>query len=152
MRIIMFVIAVLLLGLGAWKIPQLDIENVGELAIAVVLVVAVAGQFVAAGFATRSLKDDEPFFSSFTIWSALGAGVFIWIVYNIDVMEKLTPESLQLLMFASISFLVTNMQIGLLWPREETVEEAADDKEDSRPDDEEADEPENSEPAGEGKE
>ena len=117
--------------LGAWKLLGMDL-SVGGTIVGWLMLATVVGQCVLAGLLARLLREKEPIISIFTLWGALGTTVFCWVVYNLDGMGDLTPPELRLLTMMGVSFQLTCILLGLVWPKpelkaeEEDAESAAD--------------------------
>ncbi len=93
----------------------------------------VVGQCVLAGFLARLLREKEPIFSIFTLWGALGTTVFCWVVYGLNNMTAgkfhtlgLTPAEVYLLTMMGVSFQLTCILLGLVWPKPELEAEEKD--------------------------
>ena len=125
MRKVMFILGGILGLLGAWKLLGMDL-SVGEMIVAWLVLATVVGQCVLAGFLARLLREKEPIISIFTMWGVLGTTVFCWVVYNLDNMGDLTPPELRLLTMMGVSFQMTCILLGLVWPKPELKAEKED--------------------------
>ena len=125
MRKVMFILGGVLGLLGAWKLLGMNL-SVGETIVGWLVVATVVGQCVLAGLLARLLREKEPIISIFTLWGALGTTVFCWVIYNLESMEDLTPPALRLLTMMGVSFQLTCILLGLVWPKPELKAEKED--------------------------
>jgi hypothetical protein len=125
MRKMMFMLGGVLGLAGAWILPGMDLSG-GAKVVGWLILVTVVGQCVLTGFLSRLMREKEPFISIFTLWCALGTTVFCWVVYNLDSMVNMTPAELRLLTMMGVSFQMTCILLGLVWPRPEPKANAAD--------------------------
>ena len=125
MRKVMFILGGVLGLLGAWKLLGMNL-SVGETIVGWLVVATVVGQCVLAGLLARLLREKEPIISIFTLWGALGTTVFCWVIYNLESMEDLIPPALRLLTMMGVSFQLTCILLGLVWPKPELKAEKED--------------------------
>jgi hypothetical protein len=125
MRKMMFLLGGVLGLAGAWILPDLNLTAGGKVVGSLILA-TVVGQCMLTGFLSRLMREKEPFISIFTLWCALGTTVFCWIVYNLDSMVGMKPAELHLLTMMGVSFQMTCILLGLVWPRPKPKAEIAD--------------------------
>ena len=130
----MFILGGVLAALGGWKLPEMNL-SLDRMIIGWLVLATVVGQCLLAGFLARLLREKEPIFSIFTLWGALGTTVFCWVVYNLNSMTAgkfhalgLTPAELHLLTMMGVSFQLTCILLGLVWPKPE-LEDGGEDAE-----------------------
>jgi len=137
----MFMLGGVLAAIGIWKLPGIGLSG-DRMIIGWLVLATVVGQCVLAGFLARLLREKEPIFSIFTLWGALGTTVFCWVVYSLNSMTAgkfhllgLTPAEVYLLTMMGVSFQLTCILLGLVWPKPELENETED--ADSQVDDQE---------------
>ncbi len=128
----MFILGGALAALGILKLPSIGLSG-DRMIIGWMVLATVVGQCVLAGFLARLLREKEPIFSIFTLWGALGTTVFCWVVYGLNNMTAgkfhtlgLTPAEVYLLTMMGVSFQLTCILLGLVWPKPELVDETED--------------------------
>tara|TARA_B100000959_G_scaffold254887_1_gene286862 strand:+ start:114 stop:572 length:459 start_codon:yes stop_codon:yes gene_type:complete len=128
----MFILGGALAALGILKLPSIGLSG-DRMIIGWLVLATVVGQCVLAGFLARLLREKEPIFSIFTLWGALGTTVFCWVVYGLNNMTAgkfhtlgLTPAEVYLLTMMGVSFQLTCILLGLVWPKPELEAEEKD--------------------------
>ena len=129
----MFILGGTLAVLGILKLPGIGLSG-DRMIIGWLVLATVVGQCVLAGFLARLLREKEPIFSIFTLWGALGTTVFCWVVYSLNDMTAgkfhtlgLTPAEVYLLTLMGVSFQLTCILLGLVWPKPDIKSEEIND-------------------------
>ncbi len=118
LRLVMFVMGGLLLGLGAWKMPVLDLGPsglmVGWMALAVVVT-----QCIVAGLLSARYHLEKGFrISGQVAWMLFGAVIFVGAILSLSRMESITSAQLQLGCLLGVVMQLNCIVLGLLWPFE----------------------------------
>ena len=116
LRLGMFAMGGLLLGLGAWKIPALDLERgdrmVGWMALAVTVT-----QCVVAGLLSRRYHFEKGFhINGQGAWMLVGTVVFVGSILGLSRVGGITPAQLQLGCLLVVMLQLNCLILGLLWP------------------------------------
>ena len=114
LRLGMFAMGGLLLGLGAWKIPVLDLEPgdrmVGWMALAVT-------QCVVAGLLSRRYHFEKGFrINGQGAWMLVGGVVFMGGILGLSRVDGITPAQLLLGCLLAVMLQLNCLILGLLWP------------------------------------
>ena len=116
LRLVMFVMGGLLLGLGAWKMPVLDLGPSGLMVGWMALVVVVA-QCIVAGLLSARYHLEKGFrISGQVAWMLVGAVVFLGAILSLSRMESITSAQLQLGCLLGVMMQLNCIILGLLWP------------------------------------
>ena len=112
----MFAMGGLLLGLGVWKIPVLDLEPgdrmVGWMALAVTVT-----QCVVAGLLSQRYHFEKGFrINGQGAWMLVGGVVFVGGILGLSRVDGITPAQLQLGCLLAVMLQLNCLILGLLWP------------------------------------
>ena len=116
LRLGMFAMGGLLLGLGAWKIPALDLgpsgRMVGWMALAVVVV-----QCIVAGLLSGRYQLEKGIrINRQVAWMLVGTVVFVGSILGLSRVDGITPAQLQLGCLLAVMLQLNCLILGLLWP------------------------------------
>ena len=104
----------LLLGLGAWKIPALDLGPSGRMVGWMTLVVV---QCIVAGLLSRRYQLEIGFRSiGHVAWLLGGTGCFVGSILGLARGDGITPAQLQLGCLLAVMLSLNCLILGLLWP------------------------------------
>ena len=116
LRLGMFAMGGLLLGLGAWKIPALDLERGGRMVGWMALAVTVT-QCVVAGLLSRRYHLEKGFhINGQGAWMLVGGVVFVGGILGLSRVDGITPAQLQLGCLLAVMLQLNCLILGLLWP------------------------------------
>ena len=116
LRLGMFAMGGLLLGLGAWKIPALDLERGGRMVGWIALAVTVT-QCVVAGLLSRRYHLEKGFrINGQGAWMLVGGVVFVGGILGLSRVVGITPSQLQLGCLLAVMLQLNCLILGLLWP------------------------------------
>ena len=116
LRLGMFAMGGLLLGLGAWKIPALDLGPSGRMVGWMALAVTVT-QCVVAGLLSRRYHLEKGFhISGQGAWMLGGTVVFVGSILGLSRVDGITPAQLQLGCLLAVMLQLNCLILGLLWP------------------------------------
>ena len=107
LRLGMFGMGGLLLGLGAWKIPLLDLEP-GDRMVGWMALVVTVTQCVVAGLLFRINGQGA--------WILVGGVVFMGGILGLSRVDGITPAQLQLGCLLAVMLQLNCLILGLLWP------------------------------------
>ena len=112
LRLGMFAMGGLLLGLGAWKIPALDLSPSGWMALAVVVV-----QCIVAGLLSGRYQLEKGIrINRQVAWMLVGGVVFVGGILGLSRVDGITPAQLQLGCLLAVMLQLNCLILGLLWP------------------------------------
>jgi hypothetical protein len=124
LRLGMFAMGGLLLGLGAWKIPALDLEPGGRMVGWMALAVTVT-QCVVAGLLSGRYHLEKGFhINGQGAWMLVGTVVFVGSILGLSRVGGITPAQLQLGCLLAVMLSLNCFMIGLLWPMSENKSNA----------------------------
>ena len=116
LRLGMFAMGGLLLGLGVWKIPALDLEPGGRMVGWMALVVTVT-QCVVAGLLSGRYHLEKGFhINGQGAWMLVGTVVFVGGILGLSRVDGITPAQLQLDCLLAVMLQLNCLILGLLWP------------------------------------
>ena len=116
LRLVMFVMGGLLLGLGAWKMPALDLGPSGLMVGWMALAVVVA-QCIVAGLLSARYHLEKGFrISGQVAWMLVGTVIFVGALLSLSRMEGITSAQLQLGCLLGVMMQLNFIILGLLWP------------------------------------
>ena len=117
LRLGMFAMGGLLLGLGAWKIPALDLERGGRMVGWMALTVVVV-QCIVAGVLFRGGTNLEKGIriNRQVAWMLVGTVVFVGSILGLSRVDGITPAQLQLGCLLAVMLQLNCLILGLLWP------------------------------------
>ena len=116
MRVAMFVMGGLLLALGVWKMPTLDLGLSG-LIIGWMAQTVVVGQCIVAGLLSGRYRLERGFrINGQIVWMLVGAAIFIGAILGFSWLEGITLAQLQLGCLLAVMMLLNCFILGLLWP------------------------------------
>ena len=116
LRLGMFVMGGLLLGLGAWKIPGLDLGPSGRMVGWMALAVTVT-QCVVAGLLSRRYHLEKGFhINGQGAWILVGGVVFVGGILGLSRVDGITPAQLQLDCLLAVMLQLNCLILSLLWP------------------------------------
>ena len=116
LRLGMFAMGGLLLGLGAWKIPALDLGPSGRMVGWMALAVTVT-QCVVAGLLSRRYHLEKGFhINGQGAWMLVGGVVFVGGIFGLSRVDGITPAQLQLGCLLAVMLQLNCLILGLLWP------------------------------------
>ena len=112
LRLGMFAMGGLLLGLGAWKIPALDLSPSGWMALAVVVV-----QCIVAGLLSGRYQLEKGIrINRQVAWMLVGAVIFVGTILGLGRVDGITPAQLRLGCLLAAMLSLNCLILGLLWP------------------------------------
>jgi hypothetical protein len=116
LRLVMFVMGGLLLGLGAWKMPVLDLGPSGLMVGWMALAVVVA-QCIVAGLLSARYQLEKGFrINGQVAWMLVGAVIFVGTLLGLSQVEGITPAQLRLGCLLAMMMQLNCFMVGLLWP------------------------------------
>ena len=116
LRLGMFAMGGLLLGLGARKIPALDLGPSGRMVGWMALAVTVT-QCVVAGLLSRRYHLEKGFrINGQGPWMLVGTVVFVGSILGLSRVGGITPAQLQLGCLLAVMLQLNCLILGLLWP------------------------------------
>ena len=116
LRLGMFALGGLMLGLGVWKIPALDLEPDGRMVGWMALAVTVT-QCVVAGLLSRRYHFEKGFrINGQGAWMLVGGVVFVGSILGLSRVDGITPAQLQLGCLLAVMLQLNCLILGLLWP------------------------------------
>ena len=116
LRLGMFAMGGLLLGLGAWKIPALDLGPSGRMVGWMALAVTVT-QCVVAGLLSGRYHLKKGFhINGHGAWMLVGTVVFVGSILGLSRVDGITPAQLQLGCLLAVMLQLNCLILGLLWP------------------------------------
>ena len=115
-RLVMFVMGGLLLGLGAWKMPVLDLGPSGLMVGWMALAVVVA-QCIVAGLLSARYQLEKGFrINGQVAWMLVGAVIFVGTLFGLSQVEGITLAQLRLGCLLAVMMQLNCFMVGLLWP------------------------------------
>ena len=116
LRLVMFVMGGMLLGLGAWKMPALDL---GPSGLMVGWMAVVLAQCIVAGLLSARYHLEKGFrISGQVAWMLVGAVIFVGAILSLSWMEGITSAQLQLGCLLGVMMQLNCIVLGLLRPFE----------------------------------
>ena len=116
LRLGMFAMGGLLLGLGAWKIPALDLERGGRMVGWMALAVTVTQCVVAGLLSGRYQLENGIRINRQVAWMLVGTVVFVGSILGLSRVDGITPAQLQLGCLLAVMLQLNCLILGLLWP------------------------------------
>ena len=116
LRLVIFVMGGLLLGLGAWKMSTLDLGPSGQVIGWMALTVVVAQCIVAGLLSTRYRLEKGFRINGHVAWMLVGTGVFVGSILGLSRADGITPAQLQLGCLLAVMLSLNCLILGLLWP------------------------------------
>ena len=126
LRLGMFAMGGLLLGLGAWKIPALDLERGGRMVGWMALAVVVVQCIVAGLLSGRYQLEKGIRINRQVAWMLVGTVVFVGSILGLSRVvgsilglsrvDGITPAQLQLGCLLAVMLQLNCLILGLLWP------------------------------------
>ncbi len=116
LRRVMFVLAGLFVGLGAWKIPAMDLVS-GSRAVGWLALMVVVTQCITAGLLSGRYQLEKGFrINGQVAWMLVGAVIFVGTLLGLSRVEGITPAQLQLGCLLAVMIQLNCFMVGLLWP------------------------------------
>ena len=116
LRLVMFVMGGMLLGLGAWKMPALDL---GPSGLMVGWLAVVVAQCIVAGLHSARYHLEKGFcIGGQVAWMLVGAVIFVGAILSLSRMEGIASAQLQLGCLLGVMMQLNCIVLGLLWPFE----------------------------------
>ena len=116
LRRIMFAIAAVFTGLGAWKIPAIDLDPSSRVLGWMTLAVVTA-QCIVAGLLSERYQLEKGFrINGQVIWMLVGAMIFVVTILGLGRVEGITPAQLRLGCLLAVMMQLNCFMAGLLWP------------------------------------
>ena len=116
LRRVMFALAALFAGLGAWKIPAMDLELSGRLLGWMALSVVVVQCIVAGLLSGRYQLEKGIRINRQVAWMLVGAVIFVGTILGLGRVDGITPAQLQLGCLLAVMLQLNCLILGLLWP------------------------------------
>lgn len=114
-RWVMFIICAVLLSLGVWKMPGMELTTTEQI-IGWLVLSLVCGQSIAAGLLARHVPDKGFGLSVFLLLNVLGLAVFCMIIFGLQYIE-IQMKGLRLMLLLGVSFQLTCMLLSIAWVR-----------------------------------
>ena len=116
LRRVMFAMGGLFVGLGAWKIPSMDLEPSSRMVGWMALGVVVA-QCVVAGLLSRQYHLEKGFrINGQVAWMLVGAVIFVGAILGLGRVDGISLAQLRLGCLLAVMLMMNCLIIGLLWP------------------------------------
>ena len=116
LRRIMFAMAAVFTGLGAWKIPAMDLDPSSRVLGWMTLAV-VTTQCIVSGLLSGRYQLKKGFrINGQVIWMLVGAMIFVVTILGLGRVEGITPAQLRLGCLLAVMMQLNCFMAGLLWP------------------------------------
>jgi len=116
LRRIMFAMAAGFTGLGAWKIPAMDLDPSSRVLGWMTLAVVTA-QCIVAGLLSGRYQLEKGFcINGQVIWMLVGAMIFVGTILGLGRAEGITAAQLRLGCLLAVMMQLNCFMVGLLWP------------------------------------
>ena len=116
LRRIMFAMAAVFTGLGAWKIPAMDFDPSSRVLGWMTLAV-VTTQCIVSGLLSGRYQLEKGFrINGQVIWMLVGAMIFVGTILGLGRVEGITPAQLSLGCLLAVMMQLNCFMVGLLWP------------------------------------